>query len=127
MMATSPAAQIFLQTFSQIPHGPLGMADYLSTSAPTQNYDVIKRQNTSPLRVPNQQIKVKTAHESLTQTMYALSVGDQLTNQMLTQSADSESVTNISDRHLDSNQRYVRNAILDVKYIPQYVCTCMLF
>lgn len=117
-MATSPAAQIFLQTFSQIPHGPLDMADYLSASAPTQNYDVIKRQNTSPLKVPNQQIKVHTAHESLTQTMYALSVGDQLTNQMLAQSADSEPVVNISDRHLDSNQRYVRNSTSRCKSNP---------
>ncbi|KAI6660655.1 RING finger protein unkempt-like [Oopsacas minuta] len=100
ILATSPAAQKFLQTFSQIPQGPL-MPDYMSTSAPTHAYEVIKRQNTSPLKVPNQSIKVQTAHESLTQAMHAMSVGNQLTNQLL----DSEASSISSDRHLDSNQR----------------------
>ena len=78
ILATSPAAQKFLQTFSQLSQGPLNSA-YISSSAPTHPYDVIKRQHTSPLRVPNQPMRLPPAgHESLTQAMQGMSVGEQL-------------------------------------------------
>ena len=96
------------------------MPDYLSTSAPTHPYDVIKRQNTSPQKVPNQTAaRGQTAHESLSNAMHALSVGEHLTNQLMPQSGEqgegrSAPISVSSDRHPDTNQRYTF-----IAHIPQ--------
>ena len=111
ILATSPAAQKFLQTFSQ---GPIGMLD-MSTSAPTQPYDVLKRQNTSPQKVPVPPGRGQTAHESLSNALQPLTLGEQLTNQLAPQPSEqgegcSAPISVSSDRHLDTNQRYTYNS-----------------